>query len=126
MKKLVKKYILKEENNIRTKRGGRKFNFVVYDKVSWHYPGNKNCPNLETAISHFRSVMSWLRKNSLLSTEGREILRRSGIDSDFYIISAMLNNRGYEILQAYYSKWLKTIDYSSKKLNFKRLCVYTS
>jgi len=84
---------------------------IVYDKVSWHYPEGKNCSNLEAAKVHFFAVMKWLKKNSLLSAEGEEILEL-GIDSDFSITSSMLNEKGNEVFKKHYSSWLKTIDYS--------------
>ena len=85
---------------------------VVYDKVSWHYPEGQNCPSLEAAKAHFRSVMKWLKNNDLLSDEGEEIFEL-GIDADFSITSSMLNAKGNDVLQKHYSSWLKTVDYSN-------------
>lgn len=85
---------------------------VVYDKVSWHYPEGRNCPNLETAKSLFRILMNWLNKNNLLSEEGKEIFEL-GIDRDFSITSSMLNEKGNELFSKYYSKWLRSITYEN-------------
>ena len=84
---------------------------IVYDKVSWHYPEGKNCPNLEAAKVHFVALMGWSKENHLLSTEGEEILE-VGVDSDFSITSSMFNAQGNDLLEKSYSSWLKTIDYS--------------
>jgi len=86
-------------------------NITVYDKVSWHYPEGKNCPNLEAAKAHFKTIMEWLKENSLLSGEGEEIFEL-GIDADFSITSSMLTEKGNDILKKHYSSWLKTVDCS--------------
>ena len=86
---------------------------IVYDKVSWHYPESGNCPSLEAAKVHFIVVMEWLQKNNLLSDEGNEIFELE-IDADFSITSSMLNAKGNDIFEKYYSNWLKSIDYSNK------------
>jgi hypothetical protein len=38
----------------------------VYDKVSWHFPEGKNCPDIETAKNHFIKLMNWLKKKAKL------------------------------------------------------------
>jgi len=93
--------------------------FIIYDKVSWHYPEGINCPNLATAKEHFASIMKWLKNNDLLSVEGKEILGL-GIDSDFSITSSMLNKKGNEVLMKSYNKWLESINYQTK-INYKAL-----
>lgn len=85
----------------------------VYDKVAWHFPEGKNCPNIDAAKNHFEVVMKWLRKNDLLSKEGNEVYDL-GIGSDFSINSAMLTERGNHIFEKHYTKFLKEIDYKSK------------
>lgn len=85
----------------------------VYDKVSWHYPEGKDCPNIDAAKGHFQVVMKWLAENNLLTKEGKEIYDL-GIDSNFSITSSMLTERGNHVFENYYSKWLKAIDYKSK------------
>jgi hypothetical protein len=87
--------------------------FKVYDKVKWHYPEGKGCPDIESAKQHFSAVMKWLNKNNLLSEEGDELFEL-GVDSDFSITSSMLSEKGNKILQKKYSKLLKNIDYSKK------------
>lgn len=85
----------------------------VYDKVTWHYPEGNDCPNIETAKNHFIEMMKWLSKNDLLTEEGKEVYRL-GIGSDFSINSAMLTERGNQIFEKHYSKWLKGINYKSR------------
>lgn len=94
-------------------------NITVYDKVSWHYPEGKNCPNLEAAKAHFETIMEWLKENSLLSDEGLEIFE-IGIDADFSITSSMLNRKGNDVLKKHYSNWLRTVAYS-KNIDLKIL-----
>lgn len=84
---------------------------TVYDKVSWHYPEGKDCPNLNTAKGHISAIMSWLKKNNLLSEEGKEIFNL-GIGAHFSITSAMLTGKGNDVMELYYKKWLNSIDYS--------------
>ena len=84
--------------------------FKVIDKVSWHYPEGNNCPNLEIAKSIFIAIMNWLKSNRLLTDEGEEIFD-IGIGSEFSLTSAMLTDRGNEILAVHYSKWLQTLKY---------------
>lgn len=88
-------------------------NMVVFDKVSWHYPEGHGCPSLDAAKLHFIAVMAWLKKNNLLSDEGKEVLEL-GIDADFSIVSSMLNAKGNDIFKQYYSNLLKSINYSNK------------
>ncbi|MDR3503932.1 MAG: hypothetical protein P4L79_15280 [Legionella sp.] len=90
---------------------------TVYDKVSWHHPEGQNCPNLEAAKAHFVAVMEWLKKNNLLSSEGKEVFEL-GIDADFSITSSMLKEKGNDVLKKYYSSWLIGNDYS-KKIDLK-------
>lgn len=85
--------------------------FKVYDKVKWHYPEGKNCPNLKSAKQHFSVVMEWLNCNKFLSQEGKE-LYELGIGSDFSITSSMLTDQGNKIMTERYSELLKNINYS--------------
>ena len=94
----------------------------IYDKVAWHFPEGKNCPNIETAKRHFVAIMNWLAFNELLSAEGKEFLEL-GIDSDFSLTSAMLNNKGNQVLEKAYEKWIKTIDYK-KEISTKLLDLF--
>ena len=86
--------------------------FIVYDKVSWHFPEGEKCPNLDTAKAHLIAIMKWLKENNLLSDEGKEIFEL-GIDSDFSLTSSMLTEKGNEIIKKGYTEWLKKIDYQS-------------
>ena len=88
----------------------------VYDKVSWHFPEGKNCPDIETAKSHFKIIMTWLSKNNLLTEEGKESYDL-GIDDDFAITTLMLTDRGNTIFEKHYSKWLKKMDYENNAFN---------
>jgi len=82
----------------------------IYDKVSWHYPEGKGCPDLETAKKHFRILLDWLKKNNLLTDYGKEVYE-IGVDSDFTITSDMLNEVGNSIMEKCYKKWLTTFNY---------------
>jgi len=83
-------------------------NLKVYDKVSWHFPEGKS-PDMSSASNHFFVIMNWLNEHNLLTAEGKETLDL-GIGSDFSIISSMVTLKGNEILNSYYSKWIKNID----------------
>ena len=96
----------------------------IYDKVSWHFPEGKNCPNIEAAKRHFKVVMEWLHRNNLLSDEGREIYNL-GIDDDFSITSNMLTDMGSLLLNRHYSQWLSKIDYNTT-LNINELDSFLS
>ncbi|HPE41359.1 MAG TPA: hypothetical protein PLI77_09770 [Bacteroidales bacterium] len=88
---------------------------VVYDKFSWHYPEGQNCTYNE-AKRYFFILMSWLKKQELLSEEGLESFD-VGIDDDFSINSHMLNNKGNLFLKQYYDKWMKKNSYSDLDTN---------
>ena len=83
---------------------------IVYDKVKWHFPEGKGCPDLETAKRHFKILMDWLKKNKLLSEYGEELYKLP-IGEDFSITSDMLTELGNKLLSMYYSKWLKSMSY---------------
>ena len=85
----------------------------IYDKVKWHYPSGKHCPDLKTALIHFNVIIKWLEAKNLLSNEGKEIVA-NGIDSDFSLNSAMLTDKGNKILDECYNEWLLAIGYSDK------------
>jgi len=87
-------------------------NLKIYDKVSWHYPEGKS-PDLSSALNHFFVIMDWLNEHNLLTTEGKEIFDL-GISPDFSITSAMVTLKGNELLNKYYSKWIKNIDGKTK------------
>lgn len=85
----------------------------TYDKVSWHFPDGKNCPNLEAAKVHFYVVMNWLESQRLLSVEGLEAME-IGIDSDFSLTSYMLTGKGNELLATCYADWVSTVQYGTQ------------
>jgi len=78
----------------------------VYDKVKWH---TDNGIPKETVIRYLAELMKWLNNKGLLSEYGKEILR-VGVDSDFSLTSAMLNEKGNKLMEEYYDLWLKTIN----------------
>jgi hypothetical protein len=82
----------------------------VYDKVTWHYPEGKGCPDLKCAKVHFQIIMKWLDKNGLLSSYGKE-LYSAGVSSDFALTSDMLTDVGKIVLDKCYKKWISTITY---------------
>lgn len=88
-------------------------NITVYDKVKWHYPEGKGCPNLDAAKVHFDVAMNWLKKKKLLSSYGEKLLD-VGIDSDFAITSDMLTEDGNRVFSACYKKWLSSVVYGKK------------
>ena len=83
---------------------------VTYDKVSWHFPDGKNCPDLDAAKVHFDVLMDWLESRGLLSEEGQEAMG-AGVDSDFAITSYMLTDKGYRLLKICYAEWTRTVKY---------------
>lgn len=85
----------------------------TYDKVSWHFPEGKGCPNLGAAKVHLRVVMQWLKDKKLLSSEGREAFE-SGIDSEFSLTAHMVTAEGNRILGECYALWVRTIQYGQK------------
>lgn len=82
----------------------------TYDKVAWHYPEGKGCPDLDAAKIHISVVMKWLKSNGLLSAEGVEALD-AGIDSDFALTAHMLTPKGVHVLDCCYQKWLRSVRY---------------
>lgn len=82
----------------------------IYDKVSWHYPDGKNCPDLKAASLHFRTLVSWLGINGFLSKYGKYIAGQE-VDEDFSITSEMLTPEGNRLLSNFYDEWLKTVEY---------------
>lgn len=84
--------------------------FVTYDKISWHYPNEKGCQNLEEAKVYFSSIMSWLSDHGLLSKEGEEDIE-IGIDSSFSLNSSMLSEKGNKLLSLSYDDWAKEVQY---------------
>lgn len=82
----------------------------TYDKVSWHFPDGKNCPNLDAAKVHFDALMHWLKSQDLLSEEGQEAVD-AGVDSDFAITSHMLTGKGNRLLKSCYAEWARTVKY---------------
>ena len=85
-------------------------NTKVYDKVKWHFPDGKNCPNLEAGKLHIDVLMKWLKSHSLLSEYGNEMFD-IGVDQDTSITSEMLILQGKNILDECYDEWLATIVY---------------
>ena len=83
---------------------------VTYDKVSWHFPDGKNCPDLDSAKVHFDVLMGWLESRGLLSEEGQEAID-VGVDSDFAITSHMLTDKGNRLLKICYAEWTRTVRY---------------
>ena len=86
---------------------------TTYDKVSWHFPEGKNCPDLDAAKVHFDVVMSWLESHDLLTDEGKEAIK-VGIDSDFAFTSHMTTDKGNRLLDACYSDWIRTVRYGTR------------
>ena len=86
---------------------------MTYDKVSWHFPEGKGCPDLDAAKVHFDVVMSWLESHDLLSKEGQEAME-VGIDSDFSLTSHMTTDKGNRLLAACYSDWIRTMSYGTR------------
>ena len=85
----------------------------TYDKVSWHFPEGKNCPDLDAAKIHFDVVMRWLESHDLLSREGQEAME-IGIDSDFALTSHMTTDKGNRLLASCYSDWIRTVQYGRR------------
>ena len=86
---------------------------VTYDKLSWHFPDGKGCPDLATARIHFDIVMSWLEKKNLLSPEGHEVME-IGVDSDFALTSEMVTDLGNRVLATCYDDWLRGVEYGTQ------------
>ncbi len=84
---------------------------VVYDKVKWHFPDGKDCPDLESATRHFKVIIKWLNAHGFLSEYGKEVIALP-IGEDFSITSDMLTPEGNHLLSQYYDEWIKTLDYS--------------
>ena len=86
---------------------------TIYDKVSWHFPDGKDCPDLESATRHFVAIIGWLKENGFLSAYGTAVVTQR-IGEDFSITSEMLTPDGNELLANYYDEWLKLLDYSKE------------
>lgn len=75
---------------------------IVYDKAVWHIDAGEN---KATVLEHFKSIMYWCHKNSLLSEEGEEIME-FGIDDSISVNSRMLNERGNLFMAKYYDSFI--------------------
>jgi len=87
----------------------------TYDKVSWHFPEGKGCPNLDAAKIHIQVVTKWLKDKGLLSAEGIEAVE-NGIDPDFSLTVHMLTPKGNRVLERCYSKWVRSVRYGERPL----------
>lgn len=83
---------------------------VVYDKVKWHYPDGKNCPDLPHAKQHFVILMEWLSRKGYLTEYGKEMYE-TGIDADFSLTSEMVMQPASELLAKNYNEWLADLKY---------------
>lgn len=86
---------------------------VIYDKVSWHFPDGRDCPDLESATRHFSAIIDWLKENGFLSDYGKAVVTQH-IGEDFSITSEMLTPDGNRLLADHYDEWLKSLDYSKE------------
>lgn len=75
---------------------------IVYDKASWHIDAGESASRV---LAHFKFIMSWCNKNSLLSDEGKEILE-FGIDDSISIHSRLLNERGNNFMSKFYNTFI--------------------
>ena len=83
---------------------------ATYDKVSWHFPDGEKCTDVGVAKIHFKVLMLWLKKQDLLSEEGREAMD-AGVDSEFALTSYMLTSKGNRLLENCYADWARTVTY---------------
>ena len=83
---------------------------TVYDKVEWHYPEGKGCPDLKTATIHFKAVLDWLDQHDLLTPLGKEIYDL-GVDRETSITSDMLTEKGNRIMKRCYDEMTKGLKY---------------
>lgn len=86
--------------------------FVVFDKVQWHYPGGEDCPSLEIGKRHIEVAMAFLDRNGLLSEEGREDWENASLPADYALTTESVNDEGARFLRQNYKQWLKKISYS--------------
>lgn len=71
---------------------------MIYDKASWHIDaGEPSGP----VVEKFRSVMSFLHDNHLLSADGEELFEL-GVDRSISLHDKMVNSQGKEFLDSHY------------------------
>lgn len=75
---------------------------TVYDKASWHIDAGEPRNGV---IEHFKFILSWCKKNNLLSTEGEEIFE-FGVDDSISIHSRLLNERGNLFMAKFYDSFI--------------------
>jgi hypothetical protein len=88
-------------------------NIKVYDKVKWHYPDGKNCPCLDAAVLHIKTILEWLYAKNLLTDYGLEIYDL-GVSTETSLTSDMLQPMACTLLDEVYNKWLESIEYGKK------------
>lgn len=86
---------------------------TVYDKASWHIDAGE--PK-SSVIEHFKFIMSWCKKNDLLSAEGEEILE-FGVDDSISIHSRLLNERGNLFMAKFYDMFISAQNDDSVKMD---------
>ena len=77
----------------------------IYDKAEWQIDGG--IPS-ELVVNHFKIVFTWLKKQDMLSEEGKEELE-DGIDSEASLNEELLTQEGTSFLDKYYDKFLMVI-----------------
>ena len=85
--------------------------FKIIDKASWHI--DKGVPKKQV-VSHFKFIFNWLKKNNLLSEDGKEILD-IGIDESISLNEKMVNKKGLNFLKYYYDEYISSINYGVKE-----------
>lgn len=83
----------------------------IIDKASWHI--DNGMPK-EQVVTHFKFIFEWLRKNKLLSEDGKEILD-IGIDSSISLNEKMLQKEAFNFLEKYYDEYIKSVQYGIKE-----------
>lgn len=86
---------------------------TVYDKVEWHYPEGRSCPDPESAKKHLQAIVAWLHDRGLLSDLGKEVFA-FGVDSDFSLTSDMVTEHGRRLLDRHYRRWLNSLSYDKE------------
>ena len=68
----------------------------VYDKAAWHIDAGEN---RDEVIKRFSIIFSYLLKNDMLSSEGKEIMD-IGVDSSVSLHERMVNESGKNFLDS--------------------------
>lgn len=83
----------------------------IIDKAAWHIDEGMS---KEHVVHHFKFIFEWLKKNDLLSENGKEILD-IGIDESISLNEKMVKKQVINFLEKYYDEYTESIQYGIKE-----------